>query len=121
MSCEMSGYRYWDGFSASREAMPERLKSGGGSALTRKRFPPQNVHMVVVHLQSPLRQPSIEVKCHHPRCRPVYKVDLIRVRVLYLCQIHICNAGCCTIIQSILMLGCGNVSSMIWPEAIAQN
>ena len=40
MSCNLSGYRYWDDLSASQEAMPERLNSGGGSALTWKRFPP---------------------------------------------------------------------------------
>ena len=34
MSLIRFGYRYWDGLSAGQEAMPERIKSCGGSALT---------------------------------------------------------------------------------------
>ena len=34
MTCMRSEYHYWDGLSASREAMPERSKCHGGSALT---------------------------------------------------------------------------------------
>ena len=44
--------------------------------------------MVTVRLQSPLWQPSIQVERHNPRCRPVNKIDLIRVRVTLLGQIQ---------------------------------